>query len=70
MLNINPNHEILRGWKLNLTVIFISKMFGKRLGLDMVIRVELSSLNTGGFIRRGRRRPENAMCMHFLSITL
>lgn len=49
LLNINLHHEILRRWKLKLTVLFISKAFGKKLGLDMAIGVELSLLNTTAF---------------------
>lgn len=56
MLNINAYLEIFRRLD-NGTLTFTSKDLEKRVGLDVVLGVEPSSLNISGFIRKGRRRP-------------
>jgi hypothetical protein len=50
-VEIKSHCEILRQWKLNLTMALRGEAFGRCLGLAKVLRVEPSWLNTGGFIR-------------------
>jgi hypothetical protein len=42
VLKFNPLYKILRGWKINPTMMFRSGTFGRWLGLENVIRVEFS----------------------------
>lgn len=62
MLKFNPHFEIIRGWNLNPTMMFRSRAFGRQLGLDKAILVELQDqILDSIYIGRGR---ENRIDRH------
>jgi hypothetical protein len=61
LLKFNLHCEVLRGWMLNLIMVFRDGAFGRWVGFDIVIRVDPPRLNPVGFRKRGR---ENRRDIH------
>jgi hypothetical protein len=65
VLNCNPHCQVLRGWRLHLTMVWRGGAFGECLGSDKVI-TQLPLLNPREYIRRGRE----ALCWWLTPIIL
>lgn len=63
IFKVNLHCKEWRDCKLDLSLVFKGRVFGKCLGLDsVIIRVEFPSLNSNSFIRRVRETRRHTMC--------
>lgn len=68
VLKFNP-YEVLKGWKVDPSMVFTDETFGRQLELDKIIRVELLWPNSYGFAR-GEEKTRQDMFSYSLPLVL